>query len=71
MAPEDKVLVDPRRCPLCGKSNECGMESGQGTGKAACWCFTRTIPESVLEQIPADARDQACVCSACASSRAR
>jgi hypothetical protein len=54
--------VDPRRCPLCGGPNECGIAAGAST----CWCFTTEIPPDVRDRIPAEARDLACVCRACA-----
>jgi Cysteine-rich CWC len=55
--------VDPRRCPLCGAENACGMAGGAGT----CWCFTTSIPPKVLERVPAEARKRVCVCRACAT----
>jgi hypothetical protein len=57
-----KTAVDPRRCPICGADNQCGVTRGRGT----CWCFTRPIPDDVLDKIPPEAREQACVCQACA-----
>ena len=54
--------VDPRRCPLCGGPNDCGIAAGAST----CWCFTAEIPADVRDRIPPDARDLACVCRACA-----
>ena len=57
--------IDPRRCPLCGNMNECGLAAGAGS----CWCFTESVPPEVLERIPAEARNVACVCRFCASSQ--
>lgn len=57
--------ADPRRCPLCGEGNACGMAAGAGT----CWCFSATIPPEVLERVPAEARGEACVCRTCASGQ--
>jgi hypothetical protein len=57
--------VDPQRCPLCGSDNQCGVARGRGT----CWCFTRPIPDAVLEKVPPAARERACVCETCASGR--
>jgi hypothetical protein len=50
---------------LCGGPNECGIAAGEST----CWCFTTDIPPDVRDRIPADARDLACVCRACAERR--
>jgi hypothetical protein len=55
--------AEPTQCPICGAGNECGMAAGA----AECWCFTATIPASVLEQIPEAARGVACVCRECAA----
>lgn len=53
------------RCPLCGEPNACGMAAGAET----CWCMSTEIPASVLERIPPEAREQACVCAACAAGK--
>lgn len=56
------TAVDAHRCPLCGGKNDCAVAQGRGN----CWCFTRPIPDTVLERIPPEARDRACVCTSCA-----
>ena len=61
------ATLDPRRCPLCGEGNACGMAAGQGD----CWCKTLKIPPEVLERVPAAARDAACVCESCATGTKR
>jgi hypothetical protein len=55
--------IDPRRCPLCGQDNACGMAAGCAT----CWCFETKIPRAVLDRVPAPAQGVACVCRTCAS----
>lgn len=57
--------VDPTRCPLCGEDNVCGVERGAGT----CWCFSLRLPDDVVERVPPELRDRACVCESCASGR--
>ncbi|MGQ0833501.1 MAG: cysteine-rich CWC family protein, partial [Gammaproteobacteria bacterium] len=42
-----------------------GMASGKGT----CWCFSHRIPQEVIEKIPVEARELACVCNSCAFGR--
>ena len=59
--------VDEKRCPLCGEGNACGMAAGKGT----CWCKALKIPAEVLERVPAEARDTACVCERCATGTKR
>jgi hypothetical protein len=56
------TAIDPQRCPLCGADNHCAVARGKGT----CWCFTSPISDDVLEKIPAEARERACVCQTCA-----
>ncbi|MEJ0035834.1 MAG: cysteine-rich CWC family protein [Gammaproteobacteria bacterium] len=58
-------VPDPHRCPLCGEANLCAVASGVGN----CWCFSLEIPDEVLERIPEEARQRACVCQPCASGR--
>ena len=55
--------LDPDRCPLCGNGNDCGMARGAET----CWCFEATIPDELIERIPAEARGVVCVCKVCAN----
>lgn len=57
------MTFPPDRCPLCGESNACGNVAG----RASCWCQTTTIPRSVLERLPDDAVNVACVCARCAA----
>src|SRR6185295_7497090 len=59
---------DPKRCPLCGEGNACGMAAGQ---QGDCWCKSVKIPAEVLERVPAAARDRACVCERCATGTRR
>jgi hypothetical protein len=55
--------VDPCFCPLCGRPNECGIAQGAGT----CWCFTSSaLPVDVLDRIPLEAVNFACICRLCA-----
>ena len=55
------TAVDPLLCPLCRHPNECGMAAGKGV----CWCFSEKIRAEVLEKIPQEAREGACVCRTC------
>ncbi|WP_295959259.1 cysteine-rich CWC family protein [Rhodoferax sp.] len=60
---------DPRSCPLCGQPNRCAMEMARSTGlpQPPCWCLAVHIPAATLAAIPAQARNLACICSACAA----
>ncbi|MBL4898958.1 MAG: cysteine-rich CWC family protein [Colwellia sp.] len=61
--------MDPNICPLCNQSNHCGnispCDSNQG-----CWCSEQVIefPETLLKQIPSNAKNKACICKACTLS---
>lgn len=63
-------LVDPARCPLCGEPSRCAMACSKGAcdsdpGAGTCWCFRVTIPQALLDRIPAPARGVACICARC------
>jgi hypothetical protein len=62
-----EVKLDPSRCAICGEPNECGMARGDSD----CWCFNTTIPSSVLELVPEQARNVVCVCASCAAKGAK
>ena len=57
--------LDPRRCPLCGGDNACGIAAGAAT----CWCFDTVISAELIERVPADLQDQSCICPACGALR--
>jgi hypothetical protein len=54
-------VIDAGLCPLCGAPNHCAMVSG----RRMCWCFAVKIPPDILERVPAEARERACVCERC------
>jgi Cysteine-rich CWC len=64
------MAIDPRRCPLCGVSNQCAMERARETGQAQppCWCTQTQFNRAALDAIPPKARRLACICQACATS---
>lgn len=60
--------IEATRCPLCGDENLCAAERGEST----CWCYTTTIPQSLLARLPENARGVACICEKCVrAERAR
>lgn len=65
--------TDPARCPLCGQPNACAMEVERATGQPQppCWCTQLDFTPALLDQVPASARGQACICRACAAPAAR
>jgi hypothetical protein len=60
---ETAAPIDPSRCPLCGRSNDCAMAAAR-TGEP-CWCTRVTVTAVMLKQVPADLRGRACLCAAC------
>ena len=59
-----------RRCPLCGQANTCAMEIERASGvqQPPCWCLGVIFGPEVLARVPADARNSACICVACATA---
>ena len=55
-------LVAPSLCPLCHQDNACN-----GEDIANCWCndTSITFPQSVLDQVPKQAKGLACICMQC------
>ena len=63
--------LDPCRCPLCGASNGCAMaNAGPNTSQSTqpCWCTQEQFSAQLLQQVPATAKNRACICQACVQS---
>lgn len=52
-------------CPACGALNDCSMAAPQ-TDNPPCWCYGVSINPNVLEALPAELRNVACLCPRCA-----
>lgn len=65
-------MLDKSKCPLCGESNQCAMEIEQETGvpQGVCWCVGIAFSADLLTKIPAEAKNKACICKACAEQSA-
>lgn len=63
--------LNPNLCPLCGKLNRCAMEVERATGakQPPCWCTQVNFEADLLAKIPAEQRNLACVCAACAQAQ--
>ncbi|WP_122314476.1 cysteine-rich CWC family protein [Pseudomonas cichorii] len=57
--------TNPERCPVCGFSNHCTLADPR-TVDQACWCFSQSIDPALLEALPAEIRNKACLCPRCA-----
>ena len=47
-------------CPICGKDNNCMAHSNE-----PCWCNEMEIPKELLDLIPQDKKQKACICLKC------
>ena len=63
MTPND-APHDPATCPLCGQHNDCQLCS-LAAYKGQCWCVSVKFPEGLLERIPPELRNKACLCRDC------
>ena len=57
-------MPDTRRCPACGASNQCTLADPR-TADRACWCYSVSIDPAVLEALPDELRNAACLCPSC------
>ncbi|NBA97986.1 cysteine-rich CWC family protein [Pseudomonas sp. R5(2019)] len=58
-------MSDTSHCPACGASNRCTLADPRTAAKP-CWCYGVSIDPAVLEALPAELRNQACLCPRCA-----
>ncbi|WP_188864743.1 cysteine-rich CWC family protein [Pseudomonas asuensis] len=58
----------PHLCPHCGQPNGCA-QVGCSQPPADCWCFHTPIAPGALSALPDDARNIACLCARCASTK--
>lgn len=57
-------VCDASRCPLCGSPNACQICTSAAY-KGPCWCMVTQIPDALLERVPAESRNQSCICRGC------
>ena len=51
---------DETICPMCGKDNNCRAHSDE-----PCWCLSIEIPQELLDLVPKDKKQKACICLKC------
>ena len=61
----NRPMTTPTLCPACGARNDCALADPR-TVDQACWCYSVTIDPAVLEALPDDLRNKACLCPRCA-----
>ncbi|MFP3517272.1 cysteine-rich CWC family protein [Pseudomonas sp. SIMBA_077] len=58
-------MTSSDRCPACGARNDCSMASAK-TEHLPCWCYSVSIAPEVLQALPLQLRNSACLCPRCA-----
>jgi len=59
--------IAPDRCPLCGAPNGC-QRCTSAAYKGPCWCESVVFPEGLLERVPPEAKNRACICRDCVTA---
>ena len=61
-------LIDSSNYPICGEPNQYAQEVAKATGKPQepCWCMTATFSAELLDRVPEEAKNKACICEKCA-----
>ncbi|MBC9249892.1 hypothetical protein A9179_06345 [Pseudomonas alcaligenes] len=57
-------MSDATRCPRCGQLNHCA-QAGQDAPVQDCWCFHTPLAPGALDELPAEWREQSCLCPNC------
>ncbi len=60
----NQPTTDPCICPLCGDDNNCQLCT-PATYKGQCWCAAVKFPDGLLERVPPELRNKACLCHKC------
>lgn len=55
----------PELCPACGARNGCTLADPRSADQA-CWCYSVSIDPRVLQALPPELRNAACLCPSCA-----
>ncbi|MCJ8207634.1 cysteine-rich CWC family protein [Pseudomonas sp. RGM2987] len=63
-------MSKPDLCPACGNANDCTLADPE-TVDRGCWCYGVSIDPVVLQALPAELRDSACLCPRCAQVEAQ
>lgn len=65
MKQPDQPMSQPDLCPACGARNDCALADPRSADQA-CWCYSVSIEPAVLETLPPELRNLACLCPRCA-----
>ncbi|MDP3979507.1 MAG: cysteine-rich CWC family protein [Pseudomonas sp.] len=61
--------MNPAHCPCCGQRNQCA-QAGAAAPVTECWCFGAAVDPEVLDSLPPEQRNSACLCPRCAQGLA-
>jgi len=64
--PTQTAPDDASRCPLCSADNQCAAVAGSSVN--ACWCFSASFPDCLLDKVPETDRGVRCICQRCVES---
>jgi hypothetical protein len=64
------TIIDPSKCPLCGEGNNCQNICGDKDANKNCWCKDVKVPKQLLEAVPAQSKNKACICQRCVTKAA-
>jgi hypothetical protein len=56
-------MINEENCPICGRDNNCHACTVGSVHN--CWCMSTEIPKALLDMIPEEYRENACVCKKC------
>lgn len=64
------IIIDEKKCPVCGNNNSCQNAENDTTTQQACWCENTeyAFPVDLFTRIPAKFKDKACICKSCAQA---
>lgn len=60
------AMNDKQHCPACGALNQCSLADPRRATQA-CWCYGVTIDPAVVQALPDELRNKACLCPRCAA----
>ena len=63
---------NPSKCSMCGELNQCAQEIAEATGKPpeTCWCMGAIFSSELLDRVPEEAKNKACICETCVKASA-
>lgn len=60
---QEHIDHGPTICPICGNQNNCGYLLNKLA--TPCWCSKEFFPKKIINRIPVEQRNKACICRSC------